>query len=88
MIKRLIIDVFLFLGIFIFPWWFVFICAGCALFYFSSFYEILFLGIIVDSLYNAPIVAFLHVEFVVTILAIILFIFSEVLKRRLRIYGR
>jgi hypothetical protein len=85
--KRILIDILLVLSAFIFPWWLALLGAALAVFYFSGYYEILILGIIMDSLYNAPIARFHHVEFVVTLLALFLFVIAEVLKRRLRLYG-
>jgi hypothetical protein len=85
--KRILVDIFLFLAIFIFPWWLVVVFGVLALLAFSSFYEIVILGIVIDSLYNAAITRYHHIEFVVTIGAIFLFIVVEVLKRHLKFYG-
>ena len=85
--RRILTDIVLILSVYIFPWWFVLIMAVIALAVFDTFYEILFLGIILDSLYNAPIARYHHVEFVVTLITVFLFIGAEILKRRLRFYG-
>jgi hypothetical protein len=82
--RRIFADIVLFLSIFFVPWWLVVAFAVVGLFTFSSFYEILFLGIVLDSLYNAPIAPFRHFQFVVTLLCVFLFVVIEALKRRLR----
>jgi hypothetical protein len=83
---RIFVDILLILSLFIFPWWLVLILATIALFIFPAFYEILFLGVLMDSLYNAPIARFHQVEFVVTLVTAFLFVIAEILKRRLRFY--
>jgi hypothetical protein len=85
---RILADIVLLVSVFIFPWWFVLMLGTVMLFIFPDFYEILFLGIVLDSLYNAPIARYHHVEFVVTLITVFLFILAEVLKRRLRFYSR
>jgi hypothetical protein len=87
MMYRVITDIALFISLFIFPWWFVVVLAVIALFFFNSYYEVIFLGVIIDSLYNAPIARFHGFEFVVTIAMVLLYILAEVLKRRLRFYN-
>ena len=82
--RRMITDSVLVIAVFAFPWWLSMCAAAAALFFFDSFYEIIFLGIIIDSLYNAPIAPFHHFQFVVTLLCIFIFVGIEALKRRLR----
>jgi hypothetical protein len=83
--KRLLVDIFLIFLITYTPWWCVVITAFIAAIYFLSFYELLLVGIVLDSLYNAPTVSFLNFEFVITVATIFLFIFAEILKKRLRV---
>jgi hypothetical protein len=87
MMSRIVIDILLFLALFMVPWWFVLVLAGIAVLYFDSFFEIIFLGFAIDSLYNASIPQYYAVEFVVTIIAMILFLTIEIVKRRLRWYS-
>ncbi len=86
--RRIFADILLLISLFLFPWWAAMLFGVAGLFIFSSFYEILFLGIGIDSLYNAPIAPFHHFQFVITLLAVFLFVIAETLKRRLRFYGR
>ncbi|OHA88361.1 MAG: hypothetical protein A2653_02215 [Candidatus Zambryskibacteria bacterium RIFCSPHIGHO2_01_FULL_43_25] len=76
---RIVVDLFLFLSIFLFPWWFASALAIVALAYFSSFYEILFFGFFVGvfSGYgpNAPIYC--------SIAAILALCLATVMKQRL-----
>lgn len=85
--KRIGTDIFLCISLFIFPWWLVLLFAGIALFVFHDFYEIMFLGFALDSLYNIPTPHYHAVEFVVTIIALCLFVIAQVLKGRMRMFG-
>ncbi len=86
--RRILVDILLILSIFFFPWWLTLGLSLIALFYFDNFYEILFLGIGIDSLYNATIAIYHPVEFVATIIAIVLFVGVTILKNRLRLYSK
>lgn len=83
---RIIFDFILYVSVFLFPWWFALILAIVGLLLFRSFYEIIFLGIVIDSLYNASTHRFYGLEFIVTFISIILFTIIEMLKRRVRIH--
>lgn len=73
--------------LFIFPWWVGFGVAIIALLYFHNYYEIVGLGIVIDSLYNAPVERFYHFQFVITTVAIVLMIVVAYIKPRLRFYS-
>ncbi|MBX4198213.1 hypothetical protein KW782_02650 [Candidatus Parcubacteria bacterium] len=53
---------------------------------YHSYYELILLGFIIDTLYNAPVDRLYNVQFVITIAAIILVIISTSIKARLRFY--
>jgi len=82
---RVILDIFLFLGVFIAPLWLVAIVALICLFVFESFYEIIFLGIIADGLFGLP-TRFIAIPAVYTISASVLFIARSLLKKHLKFY--
>lgn len=82
---RVIITIFIFISIFIFPWWLAFLFGIVALIFFENYYEFFVLGLITDSLYNAPMPRYQGFEFVITIATLFLFVVAETLKRRLRI---
>ncbi len=85
--KRILVDIVLLLGIFWLPWWIVFLAGIVCLFIFKSFYEVIILGLLIDSLYNAPVAQFYHFHFVITIVALIFFIISVIVKNKLRFYS-
>ncbi len=85
-LKRSVIDVILILSAFMMPWWITALAACIALFYFESFYEIVVLGLIIDSLYNAAVPRVHHIQFVMTLGAIGIFFISVYIKERLRFY--
>ncbi|MBI5078049.1 MAG: hypothetical protein HZB11_01610 [Candidatus Yonathbacteria bacterium] len=51
--NRIIFDIVLFCAVFFTPWWFVAALAFLGAFFFSSFYEIIAFGALVDFLYGA-----------------------------------
>ncbi|MEK9185135.1 MAG: hypothetical protein AAB866_03170 [Patescibacteria group bacterium] len=57
----------------IFPWWFYVLLSIIALFYFDDFYEIIFIGLAMDSLYTTGLKN--------TFLALVFFIISIYLKK-------
>jgi hypothetical protein len=85
--KRIAADIFFVFAIFIFPWWLTLLFATIALFFFNDFYEILFLGFALDSLYNTATPKYHSVEFVVTLIALCIFIVVHVIKGRVRMFG-
>jgi len=52
--KRVIFDIVLFLSAFIFPWYFVVLLLLVGIFVFVSFYEFIFVSVIIYSLYSVP----------------------------------
>ncbi|MCR4334200.1 MAG: hypothetical protein NUV47_00485 [Patescibacteria group bacterium] len=72
---RWIVVVFILLSVFLFPWWFYVSLSLIALFYFDNFYEIILIGLAIDSLYT--------VELRNTFIALLLFVVSIYLKKSL-----
>lgn len=58
-----------------------------AAFVFRSYYELLVIGIVIDSLYNAPVAGLFKVELVVSFLSLFILIIAEHLKPRLTFYS-
>lgn len=50
--KRIFLDLVLFLSIFFLPWWLTLIAAGIMVYIFDSFFEILVVGFVLDTLYG------------------------------------
>lgn len=84
MIKRVIFGIFLIISAFIFPWWVSAILAVIGLFYFENLYEVIFVGIIIDSLYGG-IIEFFGFDFIFTAMSIILFFIMSKIKQNLLI---
>jgi hypothetical protein len=83
---RIIIDCVLLFLVFMTPWWVSMLIAAVCVFIFHIFYEIIILGLIIDSLYNMPVARFHNIQFVVTIGAIVLLLISVYIKGRVRYY--
>lgn len=70
MISRIIFGVLLIFMAFLLPWWMVFILALLGLFYFENLYEVILVGLILDSLYKLPFTLW-GFEFIFTLFFII-----------------
>ncbi len=79
---RVFLDTILLLGIFVAPLWLVFLGAIVCLFRFENFYEIVLIGVIIDSVYGLP-TSFFSVPIIYTLFASTLFIIRQVLKKHL-----
>lgn len=70
MILRAIFGLILLLLVFLMPWWISFILALIGLFYFKNLYEVILVGLILDSIHNTPFTLW-GFEFVFTIFFIV-----------------
>ena len=52
-LKRVIFDLILILVAITLPWWISVILALAGLFYFDKFYEAIFVGLLIDSIYGS-----------------------------------
>ena len=79
---RIILDILLFVAVFIVPPWLVLLVASLCLFLFKDFYEIIFLGIIMDFLFGVP-TQFFVFPVIYTLLASIIFLIRISLRNHL-----
>ncbi len=84
--RRLIFDIILVSTIFFLPWWVSVMLGVIAAFIFHDFYELVVVGVIIDSLYNASIPRFYHFQFVVSVSLVVIFILIQYIKPKLRFY--
>ena len=87
MTRRIILDILLLLSAILMPFWFTVIFALILLFYFERFYEIIPLFFLMDLLYGVPEQRFLGVVIVLTIISIVVYFLSGILKSKLRPYS-
>lgn len=87
MTKRIIIDILLLLSVFFWGPILPIIGALFFLYYFESFYEIIFVGLIIDILYGSPLPNFGSFSHTMTIIAVVLFISSIFIKKKLKFYS-
>ncbi len=85
-ILRIIIDCILILSAFFVPWWIPMLGGLIAIVFFNSYYEIVVLGVILDSLYNASIPRFYQFQFVLTLTSILAVFCIGAIKERLRFH--
>jgi len=84
MIKRIICDIGLFLGIFFLPWWGTAILAFIFMILFKRFWEGVIAMLFIDSLYSLPTSKFYGHFGIFIVSAIILLLIIENLKTRIR----
>jgi len=84
-ILRVVTDIFLFLALFILPWWLFVIILFLFLFWYKTFYEFIFFAIMLDVLFSAPYMSFLHAH-MYTIISIVIFYIIEMIKSRILAY--
>lgn len=85
MTLRIIFNLLIFTSILFLPWWFTVIIAISFLFMFTS-YEVILLGLFADILYSSSVPSFFNIEFLFTIVFIILFIIVYFVKNKLIFY--
>jgi hypothetical protein len=67
-------------------WWIVWPLIIVFLFIFPTYYEIIFWGVMYDALYGLSVPQFWNIPFVFSILSIVLFILSQLLRKLLLAY--
>ncbi len=82
--KRRIITLFLFLGIFIFPWWFLGVLIGFSLIKIENFYEGILIAFLYDIFYFIQRDLFWNLP-VFFIFSGLFFILSKLIRKQLRI---
>jgi len=103
-LKRILIDLFLFALLFLLPWWLWLIFAAVSVFIIDRQYEIIVLGFIADAAYGAPSSNFFgsmgkstqnlfladgfEFRFIFIIGTFVLLVTSMILKPRLRFYNK
>lgn len=85
---RIIVDIIIIILAFVAPWWLAMILAAAACFYFSRYFEIVFVGFIIDSLYNAPVRAMAFFQFFTALLGLVILVIAEEVRRRTRFQNR
>lgn len=83
---RILIDSLIFLTIMFLPPIVPLVLSLFFLFYFKSFYEIIFVGLIIDSLYMIPMRNYYNFSNFITVVAAILFLISIFIKKHFNFY--
>lgn len=87
MLSRILFGIIIVASAFVFQWWIGVLLSVFGLFYFSNLYEVIAVGIIIDSLYGVgpAWLSFLNFDFPFTILMIVLLLLTTKLKQQLLI---
>jgi len=85
-LKRLAIDVALLVALFVLPWWIFALISIVLLFFIPTFYEIIFLGIFIDSIYGGNVLSLSGHYF--TIGSVAIFVIFHWLSKKLLFFER
>ena len=83
--KRVLIDMLLLGSSLFLPWWVVILGATLCFFIFRHFYEIIFIAFFMDSLYASPVPSLGGFQFVMTAVAVLIFLIGFTAKKRMRL---
>jgi len=82
---RIVLDVILFMSVYLFPWWLIILGVLMALFI-NSAPELIVIGLLLDALYDGASPTLPNFQFTFTALFIIMFFSVEFLKRYIILY--
>jgi len=87
MLNRALFGIILIISAFVFQWWISFILSLVGLFYFKNLYEVLVVGIIIDSLYGQgmQLPIFESFKFIFTLILLVALILISKFKTKLLI---
>jgi len=85
MALRILSGIVVIVSAIIFPWWVSVIFAVAGLFYFGNFYEVLIVGLILDTLYGSHIF-FTYVPYIATTVLLVGMIVIAKIRTRLIMY--
>jgi len=87
MLKRVALDIILFISLIaLVPWWIAAIFALALSFYFQNYYEIIIAGILLDAFYGTPQNIFFDSTLFFTICSLIIFLAVKILKKKIIYY--
>lgn len=86
--KRIILNIILFISVIICPWWVSVILALAILYYLKNFPEIVVYGLILDIYYGKLSPSFHILDYRFTLLFLVLLFTSFFIKKRLKFYDR
>lgn len=85
---RFIFDIVLCVAAIAFPWWVTVLLCATGLVLFRRFVEVVFVGLIVDTLYSTDMTRYLSYHFVTTTVALVAFFSVEGIYNKLRLSHR
>jgi hypothetical protein len=88
MLKRIILNILLFVSILVLPWWVSVFLALAVLYYLRSFNEIVVYGLVWDILYGKFSPTFQILDYRLTLLFLFFLLSSFFIKKRLKFYDR
>ena len=80
---RITADLILLLSIFYLPFWFTVIFSFVSVLYFKNYYEFIIAYFVIDSIYGTKEPKFFNLEYVLTLLAIIIFLVTSYVKSKM-----
>lgn len=84
--QRILLDIVIVLSVFYLPWWISAILVAIGAFFFDKFYEIFFIGLLLDILYGVKTEKFYGVWFIFTVVFTLIYIIIKYFKKNIRSY--
>lgn len=81
MILRLVFGFVLLISIFFLPWWLNVIFIIALSFYYKNFYEAVFIGLIMDSVYGSAVIFETFIYFFTLIFLILIFVINKIREK-------
>lgn len=85
--NRIFINIALFFSILYLPPIFPMVIAVFLLYYYESYYEIIFVGLFIDMLYGRSLANLHNFSYSMTLISAVLFISSIFIKKKLKFYS-
>jgi len=86
--KRVIFDIILFVSLLILPWWVSVLLAITGIFIFNNFYEFIFSGVVVYSLFSLPSDRLIASPIFFSLSVVFLYIVVQIIKNNIILYKK
>jgi hypothetical protein len=85
MYTRVFADIILFILVYTAPWWLALVVGLVLLFYFDRYVEFIIFAFVLDTVFNTRLNV--HIFYSATLVTFVIYVISELMKRRLTLYS-
>lgn len=87
-IKRVLLDIVIFVSVFIFPWWIGITMLLVGIFIFNRYYEFIFFNLFIFSLYAIPAIRIISSPIFFSVIIVFLYILIQYSKNSIILYKK